>query len=65
MDTEIRGRAEPLLINGIPQPQLGGDPVVEPVQDGQVVATFGSGCQAEEFAGLDVVQQLAMGGAAA
>ena len=57
VDAVVHERAQPLLVDGIPEPKFGGDAVVEPMQDRQIIAAFGSRCQPQEFAGLDVVEQ--------
>ncbi len=51
---------EALLVDRVPQPQLGGDAIVEPVQDRQAVAALGRGGQAEQLDGLHVVEQRAV-----
>ena len=38
-----------LLVDRVPQPQLGGDAVVEPVQDRQAVAALGRGGESEQL----------------
>ncbi len=62
VDAEVHERREALLVDGVPQAELGGDPVVEPVQDREVVTTFGSGGEAEQLDGLHVVEKLAVRG---
>ena len=51
-----------LLIDRVPQPQLGGDAIVEPVQDGQPVASFRRGGQPEQLDGRHVVEDPLVGG---
>ena len=60
VDAEVHERREPLLVDGVPQPQLGGDAIVEPVQDRQAVAAFRRGGEAEQLPGLHVVEQPAV-----
>ena len=47
---------EVLLVDRVPQPQLGGDAIVEPLQDRQAVAAFGGGGEAEQLDGGEVVE---------
>ena len=49
MDAEVQERREALLVDGVPEPQLGGDAIVEPVQDRQAVAALGRGGEAEQL----------------
>ena len=42
VDAVVGEGREAVLVDGVPQPQLGGDPVVEPVEDRQTVAALGS-----------------------
>ena len=39
----VHKRREPVLIDRIPQPQLGGDPIVEPIQQREAVASLRCG----------------------
>ena len=41
VDAEVEERRQVLLVDGVPEAQLGGDAVVEPVQDRQAVAALG------------------------
>lgn len=41
VDPEVGERHQPVLVDGVPQAQLGGDAVVEPAEDRQAVAAFG------------------------
>ena len=50
-----------LLVDRVPQPQLGGDAIVEPVQDRQPVAAFGRGREPEQLDGLEVVEHPLVG----
>ncbi len=50
-------RRQLLLVDGVPEAQLGGDAVVEPVEDGQAVAALGGGGEAEQLDGGEVVEQ--------
>ncbi|MEL7207732.1 MAG: DUF3427 domain-containing protein, partial [Actinomycetota bacterium] len=43
VDAPVGERHQPVLVDGVPQPQLGRNPVVEPVQDVEPVAAFGGG----------------------
>ena len=56
VDPEVEERREVLLIDRVPQPQLGGDAIVEPVQDRQPVAALRCGGQAEQLDGGEVVE---------
>ena len=53
---------EALLVDRVPQPQLGGDAVVEPVQDRQAVAALRRRGQPEQLDGRDVVEEPLVGG---
>ena len=48
----------------MPEAQLGGHPVVEPVDDGAAVGALGGGGEAEEVARPDVVKEAVVGGGA-
>ena len=65
MDAEVHERREVLLVDGVPEAQLGGDAVVEPVQDRQAVAALRRRCQAEQLDGCEVVEHALVRGAAA
>ena len=54
-----------LLIDRVPEPKLGRDAIVEPVQDRQAVAALGRGGQAEQLAGCEMVEHRSYDGAAA
>ncbi len=56
VDAEVEERGEVLLVDGVPQAQLGGDAIVEPVQDRQAVAALGGGGQAEQLDRVEVVE---------
>ena len=45
-----------LLVDGVPEAQLGGDAIVEPVQDRQTVAALRCGGEAEQLDGGEVVE---------
>ena len=46
MHAEVLERAEKPAFERLPQPQLGGDPAVEPLQDALAVGAFGRGGEA-------------------
>ncbi len=56
VDAEVEERRQVLLVDGVPEPQLGGDAVVEPVEDRQAVAALGRGGEAEQLDGREVVE---------
>ena len=56
VDAEVEERREVLLVDRVPEPQLGGDAIVEPVQDRQPVAALGRGGEAEQLDGVEVVE---------
>ena len=58
VDAEVHERRQLLLVDGVPEAQLGGDAVVEPVEDGQAVAALGGGGEAEQLDGGEVVEHL-------
>ena len=60
VDAEVEEGREVLLVDRVPQPQLGGDAIVEPVQDRQAVAALGCRGQAEQLDRVDVVEQPAV-----
>lgn len=62
MNPEVGERAEPVLVDRIPQPQFGSDAVIEPLQDRQTIAAFWSGREPEQFDWLDVPEQRLVGG---
>ncbi len=59
VDPEVHERHQPLLIDSVPQPQLRGDAVIEPVEHRQPVAALGRGGEAEQLdRGHEVEQAL-------
>ena len=56
VDAEVQERRQVLLVDGVPEPKLGGDAIVEPVQDRQPVAAFRGCGQAEQLDGREVVE---------
>lgn len=62
VDAEVHEGRQLLLVDGVPQAQLGGDAVVEPVEDGQAVAPLGGGGEAEQLDGGEVVEHLRVRG---
>ncbi len=56
VDAEVQERREVLLVDRVPQAQLGRDAVVEPVQDREAVAAFRCGGEAEQLDGSEVVE---------
>ena len=61
VDAEVEERRQVLLVDGVPQAQLGGDAVVEPVEDRQAVAALGGGGEAEQLDGGEVVEHRLVG----
>jgi hypothetical protein len=53
--------AEQVLLEGVPKPELGGDVAVEPFGDVCPVGPLGSGGEAEQDLGRDVLQQAPVG----
>ena len=56
VDTVVEERRQVLLVDRIPQSELGGDPVVEPVQDGQPVAALRCCGETEQLDGTEMVE---------
>ena len=56
VNPEVEKGGEVLLVDGLPKPKLRRDAIVEPVQDRQAVASFRCGGQAEQFDGLQVIE---------
>ena len=61
MDAVVRERRQPVLLDGIPESELGGDPVVEPLQDGPAVGAFRRRRQTQQFAWPQAVQERLVG----
>ena len=57
MNAEVRERRQPLLVDGVPEAQFGGDAIVEPIEQRQAVAPLGRRGQPEQFDGPDVLQE--------
>ncbi len=57
MDAEVRERREVLLVDRVPEPELGGDPPVEVAEHVEAVGALGRRGQAEQLDGLQVVEQ--------
>ena len=49
VNTEVDERDEVLLVDRVPEPQLGSDAVVKPVQDRERVAALGGGGEPEQL----------------
>lgn len=62
MDAEVGERRQPMLIDRVPQAQLRGDPVLEPLEDGHAVAPLGRGRETQKLHRADLFQQGAIGG---
>ena len=60
VDAEIHEGREALLVDGIPQPQFGGNAIIEPVKDRQVVAAFRCGRKPKDLTRLHVVKDLSV-----
>ena len=61
MDAVVHERREPLLIDRIPEAQLGGDSIVEPVQQREAVASLRRRGKSQKFSRLDVLEKLPIG----
>ncbi len=59
-DAVVGERREAVLVDGVPEPELGGDAVVEPVEHGQAVAPLGRGREPQQLRGRQPVQQPAV-----
>jgi len=46
-----------VLIDGVPQSELSRNPILEPAEQRQIVASFGRGREPQEFDGSDVIEQ--------
>jgi hypothetical protein len=62
VDAVVGEGGEVLLVDGVPDSEFGRNPVVEPVEDGEAVASLGGGGEAEELGWLHVVEEGAVGG---
>jgi hypothetical protein len=62
VDAEVGERGEAVLVDRVPQAQLGGDPLVEPVEDRQAVAALGRGGQAEQLTWAHVIEERRVAG---
>jgi hypothetical protein len=62
VDAVVGEGREVALVDGVPDSELCGDAVVEPVEDREAVASFGSGGEAQELGGLHVVEEGAVRG---
>ena len=49
VDAVVGEGGEVLLVDGVPDSEFGGYAVVEPVEDGEAVASLGGGGEAEEL----------------
>jgi hypothetical protein len=49
-----------MLVDGVPQPELGGDAMVEPVQDREAVAAFRRCRETEQLLRLHAVEELSI-----
>ncbi len=61
VDPVVHERREVLLVDGIPQPKFGSDPVVEPLQDREAVASLRCRGQAEQLDRTNVIEQSLVG----
>lgn len=57
VDAVVGKRAQVLLIDGVPQPQLGGDAILEPREHGQAVGALRSGGETEQLDWPQVFEQ--------
>jgi hypothetical protein len=62
MDAEVQKRRQVLLVDCVPQPQLGRDAIVEPVQDRQPVAALRGGGQSEQLDRRQGLEDALVGG---
>ena len=60
VDAVVDEGDEPVLIDRIPEPQLGGDAVAEPAEQREAVAALGRGGEAEQLHRLHVVEQVSI-----
>ena len=65
VDAVVGERGEPVLLDGVPEPEFGRDAVAEPVQDRQAVGSLRRGGEPEQLRGLQVARAAAVGAAAA
>ena len=61
VNPEVEEGRQVLLIDGLPESQFGGDAVVEPLEDRDAVAALRCGGQTEQFDGLEVIEDAAVG----
>ena len=61
VDAVVHERREPVLIDRIPKAQLGGDSIVEPVQQREAVASLRRRGKPQKFDRLDVLEKRAIG----
>ena len=57
VDPVVDERHQILLVDGVPHPQLSGDPTVEVAEDVEPVGALGGGGQAEQLDRLNVFEQ--------
>src|SRR3546814_17477971 len=50
-----------MLLDGVPQPQFGRDPAIEPLQDRLFVIALGSGCKRQQFNWAEMIQKRLIG----
>lgn len=60
VDAIIEKRAQPVLIDGVPEAKFGGDPIAEPVQQRQPVAALGCRGQPKQLDRVDSIEQRAV-----
>ena len=58
VDPVVDEGCQPVLVDRIPESELGGDATVEPVEQGEAVAAFRRRRESEELARTEVVQEL-------
>ena len=61
VDAVVGEGREVLLVDGVPHAEFGGNPVVEPVKDGEAVAAFGRRRQSKKLHRLHVVENGVVG----
>src|SRR5438093_7325991 len=61
VDAVVHEWREPLLIDRIPKAQLGGNSIVEPVQQREAVASLRRRRETQKFGWLDVLEKRAIG----
>jgi len=61
-DAVVREWAQTVLVDRVPQPKLGSDATVEPVEHVLTVGALWRGCESEQLRGANMIEQPAIGG---